>query len=135
MWLLFTPTCSYISRVSVTVLVQYRWGPLYRPDNLKYVLVGYPCGSKWPRHRTLRFNSRRVNNFHPMMSYRRVQKKKKATNCCIRSLVMVRATSCQRKNNYQHFLRNLPRRFETVSFESFEIFHCSNEEFFFKTFL
>ena len=32
-----------------------------------------------------------------MISYRRVEKKKKATNYCIRSLVTVRETSCQRK--------------------------------------
>ena len=30
------------------------------------------------------------NNFHPVILYRRVQKKNKATNYCIRSLVMVR---------------------------------------------
>ena len=74
MWLLLvpcTPTCSYMSRVSITVLVQYRWGPLERPSlctvsvsrltNPKYALVGYPRGSKWPRHRMLKFSSRRVN--------------------------------------------------------------------------
>ena len=49
-----------MSRVSVTVLVQYRWGPrsrvtvtlctvsVSRPYEPRYVLVGYPCESKWP---------------------------------------------------------------------------------------
>ena len=56
-------------------------------DNPKYVLVGYPCGSKRPRHWTLSLSSRRVkynpgktntinllllNNF-----YRRVRKRKR----------------------------------------------------------
>ena len=39
-----------------------------------------------------------VDNFYPVTSYRRVRKKKKATNCRVRvgSLVMVRETSCKR---------------------------------------
>ena len=36
------------------------------------------------------------NNFYPAIPYRRVQKEKKATSCRVRSLVMVRETSCQR---------------------------------------
>ena len=41
----------------------------------------------------------RLNHFYPVISYRRIQKKKKATSCSytVRPLVMVRATSCQRK--------------------------------------
>ena len=31
-----------------------------------------------------------IDNFYPVMSYRRVQREKKTANCCVRSLVMVR---------------------------------------------
>ena len=39
------------------------------------------------------------NNFYPVTSYRRVQKEKKATSYryTVRSVVMVRAASCQRE--------------------------------------
>ena len=40
-----------------------------------------------------------LNHFYPVMSYRRVQRRKKATNLLytVRSLVVVRESSCQRE--------------------------------------
>ena len=60
-----------------------------------------------------------LNNFYPAMSYRRVQKKRKATNYCIRSLVMVRepvasasSTSDNRNFLIHHRVVLSPRKFQ-----------------------
>ena len=55
-----------------------------------------------------------LHNFYPVISYRRVQKKKKATNCCytVRSLVMVRSQLSAQVVNLSRW-NNVPRTLRT----------------------